>query len=198
MLSSESVSKTVMDLLFFEKGAMSFKDKEIPSDVVEEILKAATSCAWLGKWRLISVRNRENKVKVVEVWQSALRKIGQERGAEFIERWKAAPLFVVFCLPRKLEPFQWVPSEFVKTFAIQEVGSAVSSLGLVALTHGIGLHGIMGILAIGQPIKEALKIPEDFEIVYFGILGYPGEEVTVKFPEPRDVIYNETWGNQPG
>lgn len=198
MLSSEAVSKTVMDLLFFEKGAMSFQDREIPSNVVDEILKAATSCAWFGMWRLISVKNRENRVRLVEVWQSALRRIGQERGAEFVERWKAAPLFVVFCLPRMLEPFQWVPSEFVRTYAIQEVGEAVMSLALVGLTHGIGLHGIMGILAISQPIKEALKIPEDHDIVYFGILGYPEEEVIVKFPKVRDVCYVETWGTQRG
>jgi hypothetical protein len=84
----------------------------------------------------------------------------------------------------------------VRIFSIQEIGGAVRSLELTALTYGIGLHGIMGILvpAIGEPLKGVLKIPTDYEIAYFGILGYPGEEVAQKFPDLREMCYSDTWG----
>ncbi len=195
MLGSATLSKSVKDLLFFEKGAMSFREKEIPSEIVTEILKAATSCAWFGKWRLISIMDRTNRIQVVEAWQSGLRRIGQIGGVEFIERWKLAPLFVLFYLPKKFEPYlKWVPPEFARLYAIQEVGTAVRSLELMALTYGIGLHGIMGVLAIDEEVKKVLTIPEEYELVYFGILGYPGEEDTVRFPDLRKMGYAEKWG----
>jgi len=54
--------------LFYEKGAMSFQAREIEPEVLGKILKASTSCAWLGKWKLISVSKKENLVRVVESW----------------------------------------------------------------------------------------------------------------------------------
>ncbi len=184
-------------LLFFEKGAMSFLDKEIRPDVLQQILFATSSCSWLGKWKLLCVVDRANRVRVVEAWQEGLRKIGQRKAVEFINRWRIAPLLVVFCQPKQFEPFQFVPADFVRTFSIQEVGGAVRSLELMALTYGIGLHGIMGVLVpqVGEPIKEILRIPDDYEIVYFGVIGYAGEEVDQKFPALRDFCYAEEWGN---
>ena len=190
-----STQRIIRDLLFFDRGAMSFLDKEIPYGVIEEILSGATSCSWLGQWKLVSVTKKENRVGFVEVWQRALREIGQHRGAEFIERWKMAPLFVVFCQPKAFEPHQWVAPEFVRTFSIHEVGCAVRSLELVALTHGVGLHGIMGVLvpSVGGPIQEVLRVPQDYEIVYLGIMGYPDEQVVAKFPSLSEVCFSDSW-----
>jgi len=80
--------QSVRRLLFYEKGAMSFQAREIEPEVLEKILKASTSCAWLGKWKLVSVSKKGNIVRVVESWQRGLRKIGQNRDVEFVERWK--------------------------------------------------------------------------------------------------------------
>ncbi len=184
-------------LLFFEKGAMSFIDKEIRPDVLQQILAAAASCAWLGKWKLLYVTDRAKRVRVVEAWQNSLRKMGLNKDVEFIERWKIAPLFVVFCQPEKLEQHRFVPPENVRTFSILEVGGAVRSLELLALIHEIGLHGIMGVLvpSIGDPIKGILRIPDDYEIVYFGVIGYAGEEVDQKLPALKAFCYAEEWGN---
>jgi hypothetical protein len=182
--------------LFYEKGAMSFQAREIEPEVLEKILKASTSCAWLGKWKLVSVSKKENIVRVVESWQRGLRKIGQNRDVEFVERWKKAPLLIAFCQPRKLDQFHFVVGDLVRIFSVQEIGTAVRSVELVALAHGIGLHGIMGILVpeVGEPINEVLGIPLDYEIVYFGLMGYPDEEVAQKFPSLNEVCYAEKWG----
>jgi Nitroreductase family len=175
---------------------MSFLEKNIPDEVLSRILGAAASSAWLGKWKLLAITHHENRVRVVSVWQEALRRINVNKDAEFIERWKSAPLFIVFCQPKQLAKFHFVPPEHVRIFSIQEIGGAVRSLELSALTHGIGLHGIMGILVpeIGHPIKQVLQIPSDHEIVYFGIMGYPREEVEQKFPKLETFTYSEQWG----
>jgi hypothetical protein len=78
---------TLNELLFFDKGAMSFLDKEIPRPVQEEILKAATSCTWLGRWKLLTLTDKSRRLKVVKV----------------------APLFIAFCQPKDFKPFQWGP-----------------------------------------------------------------------------------------
>jgi len=188
--------QSVRRLLFYEKGAMSFQAREIEPEVLEKILKASTSCAWLGKWKLVSVSKKENIVKVVESWQSGLRKIGQNRDVEFVERWKRAPLLIAFCQPRKFDQFHFVVGDLVRIYSVQEIGTAVRSVELAALAHGIGLHGIMGILVpdIAEPINEVLGIPRDHEIVYFGLMGYPDEAVVQKFPSLSEVCYAEKWG----
>ena len=187
---------SVKKLVFYEKGAMSFQAREIPSDVLKEILTAATSCAWLGRWKLVAVNKKENIVRVVESWQRGLRSIGQSKGVEFVERWKNAPLLIAFCQPIRQVPYQFVPGDLVRIFSIQEVGTAVRSMELVALNYGIGLHGIMGVLvpAIGEEIKAVLDFPDSHEIVYFGVMGYPSEEVVQKFPNLGEVCYAEVWG----
>jgi hypothetical protein len=183
------------ELIFYKTGAMSFHDREIPRRELEEVLKAATSCAWLGKWRMLSITDRNRRIKTVEIWQAALRKIGRLKDAEFIERWKLAPLFIAFCQPKTFEPYGWVPAEYARVFAIQEVGTAVRSLELKALEHNIGLHGIMGLLMpeVGDGVKSGLGIPADQELVFFGIMGYPNETVKQEFPRLEDVCYFEAW-----
>jgi hypothetical protein len=73
-LSTHYPGKTTLsELLFFDKGAMSFLDKEIPQPVQEEILKAATSCTWLGRWKLLTITDKSQRMKVVKAWQEDLR-----------------------------------------------------------------------------------------------------------------------------
>jgi Nitroreductase family len=188
---------TLSELLFFDKGAMSFLDKEIPQSILEEILKAAKSCAWLGRWKLLVVTDKNQRAKVVRAWQEDLRRIGRLKDVDWIERWKVAPLFIAFCQPRDFRPFQWVPGDCARMGQIHEIGSAVRSIELRALEYGIGLHGpIMGLLMpeVNRGVRAALGIPEDYELVHFGIMGYPGEQVGQKFPDLKEMCYSDTWG----
>jgi hypothetical protein len=185
-------------LIFYKTGAMSFHDRDISNEVLADILTAATSCSWLGRWKMLAVTEKMRRIRVVEAWQDALRKAERPRDADFIERWKIAPLFIAFCQPRKFEPFTWVPAEYARIYSIQEVGTAVRSIELKALEHGVGLHGIMGLLIqeIGNGVKVELGIPEDRELVFFGIMGYPEEQVEQKFPKLGDICFHERWGGE--
>jgi len=179
------------DLIFYRTGATSFHDKAIPDDILKEILTAATTGAWIGRWKLLSVTERDVRLKVVEAWQEALKGAGRPKDAEFIERWKDAPLFIAFVQPKDFQPFQWVPGEYARIYGIQEVGAAVRSMELKALEHGIALHGIMGLLVpeIGWGVKGILGISDNQELVFFGIIGYPNEVVEQKFPALDEVRY---------
>lgn len=183
-------------LIFYKTGAMSFQEKTIPADIVEETLRATTSCAGLGLWKLIAVTEKQNIERIVEVLQKNSRKWQRhDRGAQFLERWKRAPLIIAFFIPKPIPPFQWITAGATQTYEIQEVGTAVRSMELVALTRGIGLHGIMGALLANEGLKEILKVPTEYEIVFLGVMGYPKEEVESNFPSLKDVCYKESWAN---
>ncbi len=200
MLASnmQETRRPLDDLIFYKTGPMSFQEKEIPPNILDEILKAATSCTWLGRWKLLIITDKNQRVKVVKAWQEDLKKVGRLKDVDWIERWKVAPLFIAFCQPKDLEPFQWVPGEYARIGEIHEIGSAVRSIELKALEYGIGLHGpIMGLLMpeVNRGMRAALGIPEDYELVHFGIMGYPKEEVEVTFPRLSDISFANTWGN---
>lgn len=194
----EKVNRQAMalnDLIFYKTGAMSFHEQNIPKDTLTDILNAVTSCAWLGRWKMLAVTENNRRIRAVEVWQEALMKIGRTKDADFVERWKLAPLFVAFCQPKRFESFGWVPAEHARVYSIQEVGTAVRSLELKALEHGIGLHGIMGLLLpeIGSGVKSTFGIPPDQELIFFGIMGYPNEKAEQTFPKLGDLCYFEQW-----
>jgi hypothetical protein len=177
---------------------MSFQEKKIPFSTQEEILKVATSCTWLGRWKLLIITDKDQRVRVVKAWQEDLRKIGRLKDVDWIERWKTAPLFIAFCQPKDFKPFQWVPGDYARIGEIHEIWSAVRSIELKALEHGIGLHGpIMGLLMpeVNRGMRTVLGIPEDYELVHFGIMGYPKEQVEVTFPELSAVRFANEWGH---
>jgi hypothetical protein len=183
--------------MFFQKGPMSFHEREIPLPIQKDILRAATSCTW--KWKLLIVTDKDRRLEVVKAWQEDLKKIGRLKDVDWIERWKVAPLFIAFCQPKDLQPFQWVPGTYARIGEIYEIGRAVRSVELKALEHGIGLHGpIMGLLMpeVSRGVRSVLGIPEEWQLVHFGIMGYPKEEVEVTFPKLSDVMYSNAWGSK--
>ena len=188
---------SIDDLLFYPKGPRSFQEKEIPASILGEILRAATPYTWLGRWRLLVITDKSQRVRVVKAWQEDLKKIGRLKDVDWIERWKVAPLFIAFCQPKDFEPFQWVPGEYARIGEIHEIGAAVRSIELKALEYGIGLHGpIMGLLMpeVNRGVRAVLGIPQNYELVYFGIMGYPSEEVEVTFSKLSDVSFANKWG----
>ena len=44
-------------------------------------------------------------------------------------------------------------------------------------------------------MRTVLGIPEDYELVHFGIMGYPREEVDVTFPQLSNVSFADRWAN---
>lgn len=69
---------------------------------------------------------------------------------------------------------------------------AAQSLMTIARAYGVETHWIAGALVVSQEIKEALKIPEEYDLAFFAVLGYPSEEIVQKFPQLHDVCYAET------
>ena len=192
--SSLKVQQNIVDYVLYEKGAVSFREKVIPSDILETILKTITPYTSLSRWKLIVVRKKNNRIKVLEAMQSGFQKLGQDRLAEIMDRWKIAPLLLVFCIPKTIEAFGGVPPDMVQPQAHIELGMGVQGLMLVARTYGVETHWIAGALLVNWEIKNSLKIPGDYDVIFFGVAGYPSEEIIQEFPPLNEVCYTETWG----
>src|SRR5438094_6757305 len=169
----QETQRSLDNLIFYKTGPMSFQEKEIPPTVQENILKAATSCVWLGRWKLLIITDKNQQVKVVKAWQEDLRRIGRLKDVDWIERWKLAPLFIAFCQPKDFKPFQWVPGEYARIGEVHEIEFAVRSIELKAREHGILLRGpIMGVLMREGVRRQRvrLRLRDDYDHVHVVIV----------------------------
>ncbi len=183
----------IVDLVLEEKSAVGFHEQAVPSDVLQKILKAVTPYVSLSKWKLIVIEEKSNRIKVLETMQKGFLKLGRDRLAKIMERWKTAPLIFVFCMPKGIGAFGGLPSEIVRPQALVELGMGVQSLALVARVFGVETHWIAGALLINKEIKEVLKIPEEYDVGFFGIAGFPSEEIMQEFPQLQEIFYAESW-----
>lgn len=192
-MKPHSSAHLIIDLVLHEKGAVGFHEKAVPSDTLANILRSITPYASLSKWRLIVVKEKSNRIKVLEAMQNGFRKLGRDPLAKIMERWKTAPLLLVFCLPKTIEAFGGVPPDMVRPQALVELGVGVQGLMLVARAYGVETHWIAGALLVNREIKEALKIPKGYDVAFFGVAGYPSEEIIQKFPPLHEICYSEAW-----
>ncbi len=184
-------SQFLTDLILHPKEAVAFYQKEIPAGKLDTILRAVTPYASVAKWKLVAVREKSNRLKILETMQDEFRKLGRGKWADTMERWKPAPVIFAFCVPETVDDFGGIPGETIYPIALIELGMGIQSLILTARAHGIETHWIAGALLIKDSIGQILKIPNYYELGFFGVAGYPKEEVTVEFPATDDLCFKE-------
>ncbi|MFQ6113484.1 MAG: nitroreductase family protein [bacterium] len=184
----------IIDLILTEKSTIRFQEQAIHKKYLSQIFRTITPYVSLSKWRLVVVQEESNRIRVLEAMEDRFRDLGRDRLAEIMERWKPAPLLLVFCLPKTVDAFGGVPPEMVRSLALVELGMGVQSLALAARAYGVETHWIAGALLVNREIKEALDVSEEYDVVFFGVAGYPSEEIIQKFPALREVCYAEGWG----
>lgn len=64
-MSAKSYEEVVV-LRFLKEVAHSWTD----------IVMASTSCAWLGRWKLIIVKERPNRIRAIEAMKDGMRRLG--------------------------------------------------------------------------------------------------------------------------
>jgi nitroreductase len=190
-----SAIDVIEDLVLYPRGTYGFQDRAVVPDTLETILKAVTPYVSLSKWRLLAVRNRENRIALLEAMQAAYEKLEKPRWAETMNRWKHAPVILVFCLPNEVRDFGGVPADAMRSMALIELGIGVQSLILTARAHGVETHWIASAVLTQDAIREQLDVPDDYTIVFFGIAGYPSEEIDQPFAQLSEVCFGESWGS---
>jgi len=184
----------VIDLVLYEKAAVAFHEQPIPSDVLSKILETITPHSSLSEWRLVVAGERHNRTRLLEAMQNAFQEMGHNRLAKLMERWKPAPLLLVFCMPESVKTFGGVPPAMVHKLALVELGMGAEGFALAARAEGVEAHWIAGALLVNGEIEHVLGIPEGYDVVFFGVAGYPREEVVQEFPSLHEVCHAEVWG----
>jgi nitroreductase len=187
------LAEVISGLVLYSQGAVGFEKRSIPDGTLKMILKSVTPYSSLCKWKLVYVLNEENRRRTFEAMQEEYKKRGHVRWAETMNRWKTAPVMLVFCMPESVGEFMGVPEDVMRPMALIELGSGVQSIIITARAYGVETHWIASALMLDEIIKKQLHIPKDYEIVFFGVAGYPAETIPQNFPPLEEVCYSEKW-----
>jgi nitroreductase len=187
---------SVSRLVLYPRGAVAFESRPIPADTLRAVLAAVTPYSSLSAWKVVAVAEATNRIRLLESMQEGFRQIGRDSWASTMERWKRAPVLLAFVLPKTVEEFGGVPPAIVRPLATLELGMGVQSLVLVARTYGLETHWIAGANLIADAIERELGIPEDYGLAFFGMVGFPAEEIPEEYPSLESVAYGEGWGEE--
>lgn len=149
-----------MDIIRKRRSVRSYKDEPIPEDVIKEIIESARlapSAKNLQEWKFIIVRDEKKRE---ELYEAAKRQ-------RFV---KEAPVVIAGVATYT----SYVMTNGVPACHI-DLAIAMEHIALVAAEKGIGTCWIGAFYQ--DKAKEALKVPDDCEIIALMTLGYPTDEL---------------------
>lgn len=149
------------DSIFFKRhSGRSYLDKPIPQGVLDRLFERvrwSPSCANAQPWRLVVVRDPEQKSLVMQ---------GIARGNQWMAK---APVLIAMC-GRKAD--DGVRDDNPIEYYQFDSGMATLSLLLGAVDEGLMAHPTAGWDAVA--LKKTLQLPEDFHVICMISLGYEG------------------------
>jgi len=156
------------DLMGIIKGRRSirrYQDKEVPDEILNQILESiqwAPSWANTQCWEVIVVKNPENKENLKDTLPTT-----NPAGNAMVQ----APIILVLCAKLKSSGYykDKVTTKFGDWFMF-DLGIATQTICLAA--HDLGLGTVIVGLFDQDKAKEALRVPEGYELVTLIPLGY--------------------------
>ena len=143
-----------VDPILSRRSIRRYEKKEIPEDVLNQILEAgrnAPSAANMQPIRFIILKDHEIKKKLSTIFSRFL---------------KEAPVAIVGCAD--------VKARLTGRWAVVDATIAMQNMVIAAWNLGVGSCWIG---AFNQKkVKEKLKIPEKWKVVALMTLGYPAEQ----------------------
>jgi len=178
------------------RSIRSFDDRSVPRPLLERILQtacAAPSAHNAQPWRLAVVSAGEERRRLADRMADEFRRDLQadgwsdaevgERVGRTVERLLRAPGAIILC--STFDGTDRYPDERRKqaerTMTLQSVSLAGGQLLLAAHAEGLGACWMCGPLFAPRAVREALRLPDDWEPQALIVLGWPAEE-----PAPRE------------
>lgn len=170
----------IYELIKLRKSVRSYKDDQIPRDVLERVIDAgrlAPSASNAQEWRFLVVFDEQKRKELASFTNKH----------DFIAE---APAIIVCCA----ETDQRFMRCGISAFTV-DVSIAIDHITLAAAAEGLGTCWIGGFDA--DAVKKACDIPNDIVVVELLSIGYPTDP-GVK-PKNRlamsDIVHYETWGD---
>lgn len=159
----------VLEAIKGRRSIRSFKSKDVPPEIVDELLYAAAHAPSAGNiqpWEFIIVRKPEAKKKLAEAATDQF----------FIEE---APIVIVVCANENSSS-QGYGIRGKTLYCIQDTAAAIQNILLAAYSHGLGTCWVGAFKEDGA--REILNIPHGIRPVAIISIGYPAEK-----PSPRNI-----------
>lgn len=166
------MDRGILDIIDNRASCRSFSGKEIPSDVLKQILEAAVKAPSSGgfqNYSIIKVTDRGKKEQLVKY----------SRNQKFIAR---APVSLVFCIDyrrmiriNEAEPAPFVETEQFTNFWMSVIDTAVCAQTACLAAEAFGLKSVYigNILNVSDQVSELLKLPDYVLPSIMVTLGYP-------------------------
>jgi nitroreductase len=159
---------STIDVILNRRSIRDYQDKEIPDDVLAEILEAGRQSP--------SAANRQPYHFVVVTDT----KLKQELGGLLSRFLKKAPVILVGCAnPKAILTGKWATID--TTIALENMVLAAWSLGIGSCWVGSFNE---------QKVKELLKIPNNWNVVALLPLGYPAETPKQRKKKQKDELFS--------
>jgi len=164
------------------KSIRKFKVKEVPDDIIKEVIDAARRAPSghnLQSWHFVVVKDNKSLLKFRE------QKV-------FVRDWVCdAPVIIVCCAERGA----YSPNSIKEhEESISLINLSLASAFLVLRATELGLGTCFVAWADKEKIKKILSIPENIVIPYVVVMGYPDEEPESKGrKELKEIMSFEKW-----
>lgn len=192
------------DAILNRRSIRKFKNDDIPSSEIEELLKLASwapSANNFQMWFFYAIHCPEVKENIARAIEKKLEEIlrwpefeplkerlsNMSRYARYI---REAPWLIVFCLEESKSTFEEIlikkglDREKLEKWRphadIQSVSAAIQNFLLSAHAKGFGAVWMVGPLFAAEELEKILQVPQGRRIIALVPLGYPDEK-----PEPK-------------
>ena len=184
------MSNEILNIINNRASCRSFLEKEIPDDILNQILDAAIkapSSSGFQAYSIIKVTNIDKKEKLVEY----------SRNQRFIAK---APVSLIFCIDyrriKRINEVQPTPFDETNNFMnlwMTIIDTAISAQTLCLAAESFDLKSVYigNILNMSDKVSELLKLPDYVLPSIMVTLGYPKNKVNVSRKYGRNVIVHD-------
>ena len=161
-----------------------YTDQPVPSDLIDRLLEAATrapSSHNCQPWRFVVITTSSVKAQLADRMGERLRADRLRAGdrveeierdvARSRERITSAPAIIVVCLSTS-----GLDNHHEQLMAIQSVAAAIQNMLLAAHEAGLGACWMAAPLYCPDVVREALRLPADWDAQALITIGYPADE----------------------
>jgi nitroreductase len=167
-----------LDAILTRRSIRKFQDKQIPKDIIKEILEAAMyapSAMNEQSWHFIVIDDK-NKLNEISTFHP---------GGGMC---KTSPVAMLVCFDTKLEKY--------KNMSILDCAAATQNILLAAHEKGIGSVWISIHFRndeVEESIKNLVKLPKNIIPVSLVALGYSSEEKQIPNRFKKERIHKNVW-----
>lgn len=174
-----SVLEEFMDIIKGRRSIRKYEDRPVSDEQIQSVLEAVKwSPSWTNCqcWEIVVVKDPAVKEKL----QAAF----PPKGNPAIKAIVQAPVVLAVCAKTRTSGYykDMETTKFGDWF-MYDLGIATQSLCLAA--HAMGLGTVIAGLFDHEKAKQALQVPEAYELVTLIPLGYPAK--TGKAPKRREI-----------